>query len=264
MKKFYKLLRLLIENCLKELNLKILLKEDYLNINIQTLKKSFTENLYSNTSVSIESLLNHFSKNYKNSYGQLMQDLFVDYILNKDNGFFVEVGACDGLVHSNTFWLEKNRNWNGILCEPAKFWHEKLLKNRPNCIIEKKPIFIESQKFVNFCLEKGGRSYIENNNKKKRENVFSLESISLNQLFLKHSVDRIDYLSIDTEGSEFDILNNLDFTKFKPSIITIEHAYDKLKRKKIFYLLKNNNYSRVFKSITRFDDWYINNNLFNK
>jgi|TARA_B100000315_G_scaffold229571_1_gene239266 hypothetical protein len=121
MKKFYKLLRSLIKNCLKKLNLKILLKEDYLNINIQTLKKSFTENLYSNTSVSIESLLNHFSKNYKNSYGQLMQDLFVDYILNKDNGFFVEVGACDGLVHSNTFWLEKNRNWNGILCDQRNF-----------------------------------------------------------------------------------------------------------------------------------------------
>jgi FkbM family methyltransferase len=280
MNKIYKLLKKLIKNCLKKLNLKILLKEDYLNINIQTLKQSFSENLYSNTSVSIESLLNHFSKNYKNSYGQLMQDLFVDYILNKDNGFFVEVGACDGLAESNTFWLEKNRNWNGILCEPAEFWHEELLKNRPNCIIEKKPIFIESQKFVNFYLEKGSRSYVGNNNKKKREpgeiedgpfrgykgpgNFFSLESISLNQLFLKHSVDRIDYLSIDTEGSEFDILNDLDFTKFKPSIITIEHAHEKLKRKKIFSLLKNNNYSRVFKSITRFDDWYINNDLLNK
>ncbi len=86
----------------------------------------------------------------------------------------------------------------------------------------------------------------------------------MNQLFLKHSVDRIDYLSIDTEGSEFDILNNLNFVKFKPSIITIEHNYDKLKRNKIFYLLKNNNYSRLFKSISGFDDWYINNNLFNK
>jgi len=188
-----------------------------------------------------------------------MQDLFVDHVLNKENGFFVEVGACDGLVHSNSYYLEKNKKWNGILCEPAEFWHEKLKINRPNCFIEKKPIFSDLKKKVKFSVKAGGRSHIVNNGNDK--NLISLDSITLNQLFLKQGVDIIDYLSVDTEGSEFDILSDLNFNKYRPTIITVEHNYKKINRKKIFSLLKNNNYSRYFKSITRFDDWYIDNNF---
>ena len=61
--------------------------------------------------------------------------------LDKEKGYFCEVGACDGLIHSNTYFLEKNKQWSGILCEPASFWIEKLKVNRPDCIIESSPIF---------------------------------------------------------------------------------------------------------------------------
>ena len=243
----------LIKNTLKELNRKIILEEDYISIDAQKLKNSFNSKIDFKKSINIEDLLSYFSKNYKDSKSQLMQDLFVNYILNKNDGFFVEVGACDGLVLSNTFFLEKNKNWTGILCEPAEFWHKKLSENRPNCIIEKKPIFNDSQKQVNFSTQKGGRSYIDNNNK----DLISMGSISLNQLFSKHDVNKIDYLSVDTEGSEYEILSSLDYKKYKPTIITVEHNYKKINRNKIFFLLKKNNYSRIFKSISRFDDWYI-------
>ena len=258
-------LKSLIKNILKKFNRKIIFDEgylndeDYLNVDTQKLKKSFEEINISTKPINIEDLLSHFSKNYKDSKAQLMQDLFVDYVLNKDNGFFVEVGACDGLVLSNSFFLEKNKKWNGILCEPAEFWHEKLKINRPNCFIEKKPIFSDLKKKINFSVKEGGRSYIDNNSNDK--NLISLDSITLNQLFLRQGVDKIDYLSVDTEGSEFDILSDLNYNKYRPTIITVEHNYEKINRKKIFCLLKNNNYSRVFKSITRFDDWFIDNNF---
>ena len=71
----------------------------------------------------------------------------------------------------------------------------------------------------------------------------------------------IDYLSIDTEGSEFEIIKNLDFNKFRPCTITIEHNYEKIKRNKILNLLTKNNYLRVFKQVSRFDDWYIDKNI---
>ena len=115
------------------------------------------------------------------------------------------------------------------------------------------------KKKVKFSVKKGGRSHIDNNGNDK--NLISLDSITLNQLFLKQEVDIIDYLSVDTEGSEFDILSDLNFNKYRPTIITVEHNYKKINRKKIFNLLKNNNYSRYFKSISRFDDWYIDNNF---
>jgi len=261
MRKFLDFLKSIIKKILARFNLILLLKEDYLQINLQNLKKSFFKDSSPNIEISIENLLNHFFKNHRDSHGQLMQDLFVDYILNKDNGYFIEVGACNGIVHSNTLWLEKNRNWSGILCEPADFWHKELFQNRPKCIIEKKPIFNGVKKIVNFNIQDGGRSFIKKDSKVVNRNVVPLESISLNQLFLENKLTKIDYLSIDTEGSEYEIIENLDFNKFRPYIITIEHNYKKIKRKNIFDLLTKNNYLRVFKQISRFDDWYIDKNI---
>ena len=44
--------------------------------------------------------------------------------------FFVEFGATNGITHSNTYMLEKELNWDGILVEPARIWHEELIMNR--------------------------------------------------------------------------------------------------------------------------------------
>ena len=58
----------------------------------------------------------------------LAQDIFViaKTMNNDDNNFFIEFGATDGLINSNTYLLEKELNWNGILIEPAKIWHKNL------------------------------------------------------------------------------------------------------------------------------------------
>jgi hypothetical protein len=70
----------------------------------------------------------------------------------------------------------------------------------------------------------------------------------------------IDYLSIDTEGSEFEILNNFNFNNYKFRIITIEHNYNN-NRNKIYKLLIKNGYSIKYKNLTEFEDWYINNSI---
>ena len=82
------------------------------------------------------------------SKSQISQDLFVYYFTNyKKNGFFIEVGACDGVHLSNTFMLEKN-GWSGVICEPSRYWNMKI--KRRNCIINKKAIFSESGLIVKF------------------------------------------------------------------------------------------------------------------
>ncbi|MFM8245210.1 MAG: FkbM family methyltransferase, partial [Candidatus Fonsibacter sp.] len=67
----------------------------------------------------------------------------------------------------------------------------------------------------------------------------------------------IDYLSVDTEGSEFEILKNFNFSMFTFKIITCEHNFTK-NRQKIFNLLSQKGYVRKFKNLSQFDDWYIN------
>ena len=66
----------------------------------------------------------------------------------------------------------------------------------------------------------------------------------------------IDYLSIDTEGNEFDILLSHDFSKYNFSVITVEHNYTE-QREKIHKLLSKNGYLRKYKELSMQDDWYI-------
>ena len=78
-----------------------------------------------------------YIENLTHSKAQLRQDLFVLNELNyKRNGFFVEFGATNGVDLSNTYLLENKFDWEGILSEPAKVWHEDLVNNR-KCKINK-------------------------------------------------------------------------------------------------------------------------------
>jgi hypothetical protein len=85
--------------------------------------------------------------------------------------------------------------------------------------------------------------------------------VSLNDLLHQHAAPaRFEYLSIDTEGSEFDILQSLDFARFRPRIITVEHNYSPA-RNRILALLQGQGYRRVLTQCSQFDDWYLESAL---
>ena len=67
---------------------------------------------------------------------------------------------------------------------------------------------------------------------------------------------KIDYMSIDTEGSEFEILNSFDFNEYDIKVITCEHNYTEM-REKIYALLSKNGYIRKHSEYSMFDDWYV-------
>ena len=86
---------------------------------------------------------------------------------------------------------------------------------------------------------------------------YQVNTISLNDLLAKYNAPTtIDYLSIDTEGSEYEILSNFDFDKYDIKIITCEHNYTPV-REKLFNLLTSKNYKRKFENLSKWDDWYI-------
>ena len=71
-------------------------------------------------------------KNFFFSKSQINQELVALFLTKehqKKNGYFVEVGACDGITLSNSYLLEKKFGWKGLLCEPSKFFLKKLKKN---------------------------------------------------------------------------------------------------------------------------------------
>ncbi len=84
---------------------------------------------------------------------------------------------------------------------------------------------------------------------------YEVDTVSLNDLLERYDAPReIDYLSIDTEGTEFEIIRNFDFKKYKVAIITIEHNQN---RKEIYSLLSSHGYQRALESVSIVDDWYV-------
>jgi len=207
-------------------------------------------------------------KMLKQSKSQISQDVFVASELSlwdkkKEPGFFVEFGGCDGLLLSNTFLLEKRYKWHGILAEPAKIWHEALRQNR-TCYLDFRCVDFVSGRQVLFHEAKDGEysTFAElsavdvHSRKREGGSQYMVESISLNDLLLLFKAPtKVSYLSIDTEGSEFEILKSLDFDYWEFEVITVEHNYT-ANRSKIHDLLSKNGYERVFANQTKFDDWY--------
>ena len=93
---------------------------------------------------------------------------------------------------------------------------------------------------------------------RKDTKSLKVQTVSINDLLEEHNAPRdIDYISIDTEGSEFSILKELDLNKYNVSIFTVEHNFIEEKKNKVKDLLEKNNYLRVFEKISAFDGWYI-------
>ncbi len=202
------------------------------------------------------------------SYSQLYQDLFVQYILNdKKSGFFVEFGATDGITLSNTYLLEKKYGWKGVLAEPAKIWHSKLSRNR-TAHIDTRCVWSQSGEVLQFSEVSDAAeistltSFTElNKQSAASDNVYEVLTISLNDLLDTANAPKlIDYLSVDTEGSEYEILRNFDFERWDVSVISVEHNFFPI-RDKIYQLLKSKGYVRKFPLLSRWDDWYVKSDI---
>lgn len=203
------------------------------------------------------------------SHSQLNQELFVLAQLNfKRGGYFVEFGATDGVELSNTYLLEMEFGWQGILAEPAKYWQKKLKENRRvnidyDCVWKstgsklhfnevKTP---ELSTLLDFSSNDGHEA------SRKRGQSYEVTTISLIDLLKKYNAPRIiDYLSLDTEGSEYEILQGFEFSEYEFRIITCEHNFTPM-RERIYNLLTANGYKRVLESISEFDDWYVKESL---
>lgn len=206
-----------------------------------------------------------FLKWMRKSKSQLGQDLFVLSQLGfKRDGYFVEFGACDGVYLSNSLLVESEFGWSGILSEPGRIWHDDLAKNRTD-IIDHRCVYSSSGNVVIFSeMKDAGLStmdgFVDSDSHfgaRKKKVRYEVGTITLLDLLKAHHAPKtIDFLSIDTEGSEFAILNAFDFSSFSFRVICVEHNYTE-SRGLIYDLLTSNGYVRKFPLLSRFDDWYV-------
>ena len=212
------------------------------------------------------------------STSQFAQDLFVisETSCRYIPKYFVEFGAASGYELSNTYLLEKYFSWNGILSEPAKIWHQNLKENR-TCIIDTRCVYTKTGEKIMFCetnnandeFKKSGpelsrlKKYNDSVDwateiRKQNSTEYLVESISLNDLLLQQNApSKIGYLSIDTEGGEFEILESFDFSNYRIEIISVEHNYDLKKRGMIDSLLTDKGYVLKYENTFGADDIYI-------
>lgn len=198
------------------------------------------------------------------SKSQIGQDLNVlKYYNNKLNGFFVEIGASDGIKFSNTYLLETSYNWKGICVEPLPHQFQNLCKNRPNSYCCNNAIYNQSNLNVLFDIANnadmlsGISNHIDRHKQEveKNKTQITVQTLSINDLLIKYNAPQfIEYLSLDTEGSELEILKSLDFDKYKFGLIDVEHNFIEPRRTLIRKLLLSNNYEYLFAN--NFDDSY--------
>jgi FkbM family methyltransferase len=209
---------------------------------------------------------NYISRIKNKNYSQFYQDLFITYYFkNKRDGYFVEFGACDGIHLSNTYYLEKELNWTGILSEPAKIWHKALLNNR-KCIINNNCITALSGEQIYFSETTRPElstinSYLRNDLHSSRRVIkekYRVDTLTLNELLVQNDAPpEIDVISIDTEGGEIEILEQFDFQKYKVQILIVEHNYDHGRKSKLIKLLAKQNYKPTFTKISGPDYWFV-------
>lgn len=190
-------------------------------------------------------------------FSQGGQDRWVCEMLNnKRDGYFIDIGACDGKTFSNTFHLEKELGWTGVCVEPAKKQFKKLKKNR-DCVCVNKAMYGED----------GVVRFMEYRNNQFRGNItdvkydetgfqYEIGAITFETLIREYEVpDVIDYISLDVEGLEWEILKTFPFDRCISRLWTIEYNDN---RDKIIDLMTKNEYSYMPDRMKEawWEDWF--------
>ena len=202
------------------------------------------------------------------THAQLFQDVLVEFVLGKRNGSFIEIGAFDGQTLSNTLYLERDLGWTGVLAEPARVHHATIEKSRPGARLERRCVLDVTGMRVSFSEMElgelstvdgfGGQDHLTRHRRARR--TYEVETVSLDDLVREHfGGETVDYVSIDTEGTEARILSSYSFLG-APAILTVEHNYTP-HRETIRQLLAERGYVNLMPRISCFDDWYVRHDV---
>jgi FkbM family methyltransferase len=224
------------------------------------------------------SLLKKKLRSKKESYSFGTIDILVNYFFkNKFNGFFVDVGCSNPISNNNTYLLYKNKNWSGINIDLDQKNIDlfNLVRKRDininaavsSGLFKKKIYFYHSKSSINTIEKK-----VSNYQKAKVKKIIDINTVTLDSLLIKNNIKNIDFLTIDVEGHEIDVLKGFNIKKYSPSLVVIEFLDLKMKKLEFYnnsiknvlssniykYFIKNN-YSLI--SWNHADLVFVNNSL---
>jgi FkbM family methyltransferase len=185
---------------------------------------------------------------------QVGQDKWVCEFFNyKRDGYFIDIGANDGIWLSNTYYLESELGWTGICIEAGETPFSSLCKNRSCTCLRR------------FISNKDEMTDFEeiNYSRPRLLGRQSVESIRLDTLMSQYEIPAIvDYVSIDIDGRDFEALNSFPFDKYEVILWTLEHNNNKELKEKIRMLMEVKGYIIAVDNVKDgeqiFEDWYIN------
>jgi FkbM family methyltransferase len=191
-------------------------------------------------------------------YSQYQQDEYLERNVfhGYKNGFFMDIGAHDGVSLNNTLYFEKQNNWTGLNVEPIKSVYDKLTVNRPSCInlncavsdIDGTAQFYCNTGYTEMLSglkNNYDQRHFERLNRDNREHnsvtqVINVETKRVDTICDTYNIKRIHYLSIDVEGAEFEVIKSINFDKVFIDLIEFENNYDDLSRPIVTYLESKN------------------------
>lgn len=210
-------------------------------------------------------------------YSQIGQDkYFIENIIKRRRrGVFLDIGAHDGITFNNTYYLEKNLGWTGICVEPNPSSYAKCVKNR-NCIVVNKAIYeVTTDNKAELIIPEGEgkveggleqlcalKGHVREKSLKQdfatqyaKHSTIVVLTTSIMDMLNKYQTYVIDYMSLDVEGYELDILKGIDYNKIKIRYLTVEHGNDEKYRQEIHDFLGSKGY--IQHRGNKWDDEYI-------
>ncbi|ARF08686.1 FkbM methyltransferase [Catovirus CTV1] len=196
-------------------------------------------------------------------YSQDNQDKFLEENIFKGykNGFFMDIGAHNGVAINNTLYFEKNHNWKGINVEPIKKVYDELVVNRPNSININCAVhsydgiaefiynigYSEMISGLKSCYDPRHRQRLETEIAKNgsKSEIISVTTKRIETICDEYNVKNINYLSIDVEGAEFDVIKSINFDKVFIDVIGFENNYNDTSIPIIKYL-ESKNYVAIY------------------
>lgn len=207
----------------------------------------------------------HLVKRVKSCFfskSQLSQDVFA-LTLNgfPDDGWFVDIGASHPSRLSNTYLLERNFGWNGVLVEPNPEYTD-LLRSHRGAPLTTRPLWSAAGCELEFEI-KGTRSSLVHESvtsvasERKTEASVVMQTTDWDTFAREFELPSfIHYMSLDTEGSEYEILSGIDFARYSFGLISVEHNYTR-SRELVRSLLTGHGYTRVLEKYSMWDDFYV-------
>jgi FkbM family methyltransferase len=188
-------------------------------------------------------------------HSQFKQDKFLEDNVFKGYkfGIYMDIGAHDGITINNTLYFEKNNKWNGYNIEPIPEVFDKLQKNRNNNININCAVSNEDKENKDFIYNTGysemisglkenydyrhfNRLYNEIEKHGGKTEILKVETKKLSTLCKDYNIRYINYLSIDVEGAEFDVIKSIDFNIVFIDVIGFENNYPDVSKQIISYL----------------------------